>query len=356
MGDWAANTWARLAALPLKIERVSFEQPSLALPEFERIVTVITLHGGGHTGLGEDVVYDPEEHRREAATNPPFEPAGDWTLGDFCAQVAAVDLFPDGDPEQSAYRRYRRWAWESAALDLALRQSGVELAEVLGRAARPLRFVSSAKVGSPPSLEMIHALRDAAPGLEFKLDAGDDWDDDFLLALADAGGVASVDLKGHYVGTSVDVVIAPAQVERIGELLPGVTLEDVAPGASTELIAARWPERLAWDAPIHELADIEALPIEPQRLNIKPSRIGSIEELLKVYEYVDERKVESYAGGQFELSVGRGQIMLLASLMHPDGPNDCAPAVFHSFKPGDDVPGSPLPAPQPVTGFRWPGD
>ncbi len=32
-----------------------------------------------------------------------------------------------------------------------------------------------------------------------------------------------------------------------------------------------------------------------------------------------------YGGGQTELSVGRGQLQLLAAMFHPDAPNDIAP-------------------------------
>ena len=36
-----------------------------------------------------------------------------------------------------------------------------------------------------------------------------------------------------------------------------------------------------------------------------------------------------YGGGQFELGIGRTQIQELASLFHPDMPNDVAPAEFN---------------------------
>lgn len=356
---WASETWTRLAALPLQIDGAEFPQHRLPLPHFERVTTIITLQGGGEQGLGEDVTYEAEEHEPQRARpsgQPPLDPAGRWTLGSFCEAVAAADLFPSGAPDHDVSRRYRRWAWESAALDLALRQAGLTLGDALGRAPQPLRFVSSARVGNPPSLDGAEALREAAPGLEFKLDADGDWSDDFLAELGAAGYAAAIDLKAYYVGTVVDVEISPEHVVRIAEALPDVTLEDVEPGRATELIAARWPERLSWDAPIHGVDDIRALPIAPRRLNVKPSRIGSIAELLRVYEHIETHGIAAYAGGQFELGVGRGQIMLLASLMHPGGANDCAPAVFHAFEPGAKVPSSPLPAPAAGPGFRWPGD
>ena len=55
----------------------------------------------------------------------------------------------------------------------------------------------------------------------------------------------------------------------------------------------------------------------------------------------------------FEQGPGRGQLQYLASLFHPDGPNDLAPAGYNLQLPRGDLPRSPL-APQPhETGFRW---
>jgi hypothetical protein len=54
--------------------------------------------------------------------------------------------------------------------------------------------------------------------------------------------------------------------------------------------------------------------------------------------------------------LGRGQIQYLASLFHPDTPNDVAPTGYNNQRePGPDLPDSPLdPAPS-ATGFRWGG-
>ena len=84
-------------------------------------------------------------------------------------------------------------------------------------------------------------------------------------------------------------------------------------------------DRITWDAPIHGVADIEALPFLPRTINVKPSRIGSWRELLRTYEWCAERGILTYGGGQSELGVGRGQIQYLAALFHGDEPNDIAP-------------------------------
>jgi hypothetical protein len=55
----------------------------------------------------------------------------------------------------------------------------------------------------------------------------------------------------------------------------------------------------------------------------------------------------------FELGPGRGQIQYLASIFHPEAPNDVAPRAFNEPEPREGLPPSPLePVPSP-TGFRW---
>jgi hypothetical protein len=58
-----------------------------------------------------------------------------------------------------------------------------------------------------------------------------------------------------------------------------------------------------------------------------------------------------YGGGMGELDVGRGQIQLLASLFHADGPNDVAPSGYNTDAPASDLPASPLILSPAPTGF-----
>ena len=82
-------------------------------------------------------------------------------------------------------------------------------------------------------------------------------------------------------------------------------------------------------------------------------RFGSIDEVLSIYAYCAERGIAIYGGGQGEVECGRGQIQYLASLFHPDTPNDVAPSGYNDPSVPDGLPDSPLePAPSP-TGFRW---
>ena len=62
---------------------------------------------------------------------------------------------------------------------------------------------------------------------------------------------------------------------------------------------------------------------------MKPSRFGGLRRLTTCYDYLAERGIGAYGGGQFELGPGRGQIQYLASLFHPDTPNDVAPGGYN---------------------------
>ena len=88
-------------------------------------------------------------------------------------------------------------------------------------------------------------------------------------------------------------------------------------------------------------------------MNASMSRFGSVRSLLEGYEYCAEKRIGVYGGGQFELGPGRGQIQYLASLFHPDTPNDVAPGGYNFMPPEPGLATSPLePAAEP-TGFRW---
>jgi hypothetical protein len=90
-------------------------------------------------------------------------------------------------------------------------------------------------------------------------------------------------------------------------------------------------------------------------VNVKPSRFGSVQALLAAYDYLAERGIGAYGGGQFELGPGRGHIQYLASLFHPDTPNDVAPSEFNLADPPPGLPESPLEPRLSETGFRWEG-
>jgi hypothetical protein len=296
------------------------------------------------------VTYEASEHDAQLERGPVLLLAGEWTLDSFSKHLATVALFENA-PERPAYVDYRRWGFESAALDLALRQSGRSLDEAVGRELRPLTFVVSMRLGEPPSLDRLRGWMELYPGLRFKLDATSDWTDDLVTELRELGCADSIDFKGHYTGTLVDQAPDPALYRRIVDGLPGAWLEDPALTDATRPVVEPHADLVTWDAVIHSVEDIKELPWPPKTVNIKPSRFGSVERLFAAYDYCELGGIGAYGGGQFELGVGRGQIQYLAALFHPDTPNDVAPGGFNLPEPQTGLPGSPLEIEPRETGF-----
>ena len=347
------STWETIAGLEVEIEDYALEGLQATVSsEFERKSTVIHLRGRGAEGLGEDVTYDAVDHDILQAAGPALPLAGTYTLASFCEHLADLSLFPE-PPQREVSARYRTWAYESAALDLALRQAGTTLHAALAREPRPVRFVVSLRLGEPPTLEPLRQRLDLYPTLRFKLDPTSSWDERLIAELVATGAVDSVDFKGYYVGSVVDQPADPVLYSRVAEAFPDAWIEDPALTDETDAALAAHRERFSWDAPIHSIADIEALPYPPRMVNIKPSRLGGLRNLLDAYDYCAEREIGNYGGGQFELGVGRGQNQYLASLFHADAPNDVAPTGFNLPEPPPGLPSSPLaPAPSEL-GFRW---
>jgi hypothetical protein len=346
-------TYARVAELPLRADSYALEGLVEDVSSgFTRRSTLIRLQGAGHEGVGEDVTYDAPDHEALQAAGPTLPLAGEWTLASFSEHLAGLDLFP-APASRPASLDYRRWAFESAALDLALRQAGQTLHGALGRTPGPVTFVVSLRLGEPASVEPVRRRLERYPTLRFKLDATGSWTDELCRELAETRAVDSVDFKGLYAGTIVDQEPDPVLYRRVAEAFPDAWLEDPKLTDATREALAGAEHRITWDANIHGFADIEALPFPPRMVNVKPSRFGSLERLLECYDRCAERGITAYGGGQFELATGRGQIQYLASLFHPVAPNDIAPTGYNEPDPADGLPGSPL-APQPAAlGFRW---
>ncbi len=365
-----------LLALPLRIRSYSIRLLCAEVSSgFMRKTTIFTLQGPREEGIGEDVTYDAIDHERLLAAHlrgdqrapqateqgtleapgSCFALAGEHTLGSFCAHSETLDLFPTA-PEREVSRRYRLWALHSAALDLALREASLSLHAALCIEPRPLRFLVSLRLGEPPSIEPLQKRLAGHPTLTFKLDPTSSWDQELIAQLQATAAVESLDFKAFYRGTVVDQPADPDLYRRVLAAFPSAWIEDPAPERSLAEILAPHRARCSYDAPIHSVADIEALPQRPGMVNIKPSRLGSLTNLLDAYDYCAARGIGNYGGGQFELGPGRGQIQYLASLFHPDAPNDVAPAGYNLPEPPSALPDSPLePQLEPI-GFRWAGD
>jgi len=336
----AESLWKRFAELPVEIEGYELERLEKPVTRgFTRVTTVVHLGGGGEEGLGEDVTWYAEHHDREQAAGAVLPLAGSWTLESFS------DALEMEDP-------WRRWAYESAALDLALRQAQTTLADAVGREPERVAFVVSPGLGDPPTSTVVRRWLELDPTHRFKLDPASDWTDELIAELAETGAIVTADYKAYYRAEG-DPPPDADLYRRVAEGFPEALLEDPALTDETELVLAQHRERVTWDAPIHSVADVEGLASPPRVLNSKPCRFGRLSELLAFYAYCEANGIGLYGGGMFELGPGRGQIQYLASLFHAGGPNDVAPRAYNDPEPRPGLPSSPIePAPEPA-GFRW---
>src|SRR3954447_11913664 len=192
------SLWPRVADLPLVVEGCEYDRLHAVLAYgFERITTHVRLVGAGADGLGEDVSIFREDGTTLHERSPALPLAGEWTLAGFCDRVATLELFSQ-PPERERALRFRNWAFESAALDLALRQAGRPLHDVLGLEPRPGRVVNSLRLGPGPPLEPVRRRLARSPDVHFKLDAEATWAPGLVDELAATGAVDTVDFKGQY--------------------------------------------------------------------------------------------------------------------------------------------------------------
>jgi hypothetical protein len=352
-GHSDSSPWSLLSELPVLVEEYAFDRRSAQQSYgFQRVTTLVRLCGGGHEGLGEDVSPFEGEDDTLHVTQPELAITGEHTLGSLVERIQAADQWPV-EPRWDMARRWRNWAFESAALDLALNQAGLPLHEAIRREPRPVRFVNSFGLGEPPTFDPIRRRLEHHPDLRFKLDATTLWTPELIEQVAATGAVEIIDFKGRYGLDLPELPTLVATYERVIAAFPDALLEDGHDLPEViEVLEREAAHRIAYDAPVARVEDIDATPIPPRAVNIKPCRVGDLRSLFAVYAACEERGLITYGGGMAELDVGRGQIQLLASLFHPDSPNDTAPGGYNTDTPAADLPPSPLPAAPAPTGFR----
>ncbi len=347
------SLWSRLESLTLVVEGCEYDRLHATLAyEFDRVTTHVRLVGAGTDGLGEDVSVFREDGTALHETRPALPLEGEWTLASFCDHLAGLELWPE-PPAWDVARRFRNWAFESAALDLALRQAGRPLHEVLGLTPQPVRFVNSLGLGKTPSVDPLRRRLARSPDLRFKLDAEATWEPALVEEVAATGAVDTIDFKGHYGFEVKEPEALAALYDHVLAAFPDAYLEDPHDLPEIAQRLGDHLERVSYDAPIRGPEDIGATPLAARVVNVKPSRIGRLRGLFDVYARCAREDRPMYGGGMGELGVGRGQIELLAALFHADAPNDVAPSAYNQDYPPGDLPASPL-APLPeATGFRW---
>src|SRR5450756_1668336 len=208
------SLYTLLAELPLEIDAYDTERKELDVSSgFLRVTTTVVLRGGGYEGRGEDVTYAAEDHDPYPLALPL---SGDWTLDGFSRRLGGLDLFPHRPPQEEFFRNYRRWGFESAALDLALRQRGQSLGAAL------------------------------------------EWDAETMTRIAAAGRVRVLDFKSFYEGSPVDNPPDPVQYRAAAAAFPDAILEDPTLAGPARDALNGEEGRFSFDAPIHFWADVES--------------------------------------------------------------------------------------------------
>src|SRR6478672_9391761 len=239
-------TYDAVRELPLTIEGYELEPLEQEVArEFTLRRTVVVLRGNGEEGRGEEVDYDPQAQQQFQARRNELPFVGEHTLDSF-------SLLQAGQTE------YRRWAFESAALDLALRQAGKSLGEAIGREQRPVRFVVSTRIANVPG------WLDLFPGIRFKLDPDREWSDVEALPfrprclnckpsrfgsvrrLFDFYDACEREGIALYGGGQYELGPGRAQIQLLASLFHADAPNDVAPGGynATEPVAGLPPSPL----------------------------------------------------------------------------------------------------------------
>ncbi|MDQ6820380.1 MAG: hypothetical protein M3076_08615, partial [Actinomycetota bacterium] len=85
------STFDLLADLPLRVDGYSLEGLRANVSSgFERLTTVVHMHGDGFEGIGEDVVYEAEDHVALQQAGPVHDLSGQYALGELCRLIDSL--------------------------------------------------------------------------------------------------------------------------------------------------------------------------------------------------------------------------------------------------------------------------
>ena len=339
------SLYDHVADLPLKIEGYALERLARTVSSgFERVSTCSRCSGGGAEGRGEDVTYEAEAQDAQQAAGPVLELAGEWTFGSFSEHLGDARSLP---------RLQARAARLPPLPALGLRVGGARPRAAPGRqvaarrcsAATPSRSRSSCPRAWASRRRSSRSTRRLAryPELRFKLDATPDWSDELIAELQATGAVDSIDFKGAYKGTVVDVQTDP-------ELLPARSpRRSRTPGSRTPTSRPR--RRAARSPPTRtgspgtrrstSVDDILAAPVMPRTVNLKPSRFGSLRGAVRGLRVLRaardgrlrRRPVRARRRPRPRPAAGRA--------VPPDAPNDIAPGGYDALDPEPGLPRQP---------------
>ena len=222
----AVASYDQIKDLPLEIDSYELQGLEFHPPgtDFDRLTTIIHLKGGDQEGLGEDVVYDSLDHIAFQDAGPALDIAGQHTIASFSELLEGLGAVPEpagkrGLGQLSALGVRERRPRPRAAPGGQVPARGGRARAAAGHVRR-LDAADAAGSDEVSTIEPVRKRLEIYPTLRFKLDPTNDWTDELIQQLVETGAVDSLDLKGQYKGTPVDVETDPGALPEADRGVP----------------------------------------------------------------------------------------------------------------------------------------
>ena len=267
---------------------------------------VVELEEDGHVGLGEaapNVRYG-ETTTTVLATVPGLVARLDGPAADHAAHATRLLAAVPGHPAAKA-------AVELAILDLAARQRGVGLPELLGLPRRPTPPTSfTLGISEPHELDEKLALAAAWPVLKLKLGGPDDRA--FVRAVrARTSRPLRVDANEGWPDAATALAelgfLADQGVELVEQPLPARDLAGLA------RLARESPLPLALDESVVCVADVDAVAPFARTINVKLQKLGGLHATRRVIARARDHGLRVLLGCMIESSLGIAAATALAA-------------------------------------------
>ena len=252
----------------------------------------------------------------------PVEPTYTEEYVEGAAAVLRSALVPrllaGRDLDEVQGHRMAKAALRMAVLDGQLRSEGQSLASWLG--ASRTRVPAGIALGIPSSVDELLAWVEGAVAegyqrVKLKIQPG--WDVEPVRAVRDAFGAGlalQVDGNGSY-GDAASAVKALGPLDQFGLVLVEQPLPaDDLVGHATLARALHTPICLDESIPSAAAAASAIKLGACSVVNVKPGRVGGMEEALRVHEACAAVGVDMWVGGMSETGLGRAAIVSLAAL------------------------------------------
>src|SRR5687768_14816448 len=322
---------------PVRIERIELRLLRLPLVRFfetsfgrihDRTFVLVTLDGGGVTGLGECVAEADPYYSSETTRTA-------WhIISEFIAPLVLGRVFEHPREIFPALRRIRghnmaKAAVEMAAWDLFARQANQPLWRVLGGSPE----IAAAGIASGVSIGIQDSLRQLEERVEIELASGyrrikikikPGWDIDAVRTVRARFADVPLMVDANAAYTAADAAHL-AQLDAFGLMMIEQPLDydDVLDHARLQE-QIRTP--ICLDESLHTVRiAAEAIQAGACRIiNIKPGRVGGHAQSIDLHDLAAARGVPVWHGGMLESGIGRAHNLHLSTLANFVLPGDVA--------------------------------